>query len=184
MLRVLSVIIPYYEAEGMEWKRPILQKCVQSFSGLYDELIVLSGTQSTLPKTINHGFSLASGDFVVVSNDDLTLTSGSLKALQIPGTVTSPLINGGDMGYSGHIFCVPRDIIDATGGFDENYDIAYFDDDDFGYTVKDKGFLLSSVNSVNVAHPKGGTTLELREDRKEIYEKNRLYFKNKWGRLP
>jgi len=181
---VLSIVIPYYEAKGMEWKRTILRKCVQSFSGYYDELIVLSGTQSTLPKTINHGFSLASGDYVVVSNDDLTLVSGSLRALQIPDTVASPLINGGNMGYSGHIFCVPRNVIDATGGFDENYEIAYFDDDDFGFTVKDKGFSLTGVDSVNVSHPKGGTTLETREDRNEIFEKNKQYFFNKWGRLP
>ena len=181
---MLSVVIPYYEAPGMEWKRPILKERVKSFSGFCDELIVLSGTQSTLPKTINHGFELASGDFVVVSNDDCRLLSGSLRALCVPSTLTSPLINGQNMGYSGHIFCAPREVILATGGFDENYEIAYFDDDDFEFTTRDKGFEIRGIEEVNVYHPPHGTTLDRRADRQEIFEKNKEYFVNKWGRLP
>jgi len=181
----LSIVIPYYEAEGMEWKRPMLKECVQSFAGYCDEIIVLSGTQSTLPKTINHGYSLASGDFIIVSNDDCRLLTGSLRALCVPGTLTSPLINGNDRGYSGHIFCVDREMVEKTGGFDENYHIAYFDDDDFLFTVREKGYAVQTVPEVNVYHPPiGGTTLEKRSDRSEIYEKNKAYFKEKWGRLP
>ena len=180
----VSVVIPYYEATGMEWKRPILRECVQSYSGFCDEIIVLSGTQSTLPKTINHGFSLASGDFVIVSNDDCRLLSGSLRALCVPSTLTSPLINGNNRGYSGHIFCVPREVINATGGFDENYKIAYFDDDDFLFTVKEKGFDVKGVEEVNVYHPPEGTTLDKRADRQQIYDENKEYFFRKWGRLP
>lgn len=181
---MLSVVIPYYEAAGMEWKRPILKECVRSMAEHCDELLILSGTQSTLPKTINHGLALSQGDYVVVTNDDCKLIAGSLRDLCVPGTLTSPLINGDNRGFSGHIWCAPREIIEATGGFDENYEIAYFDDDDWKFTVLDKGFKTKGIDTVNVYHPPTGTTLDKREDRDHIFHKNRAYFKEKWGRLP
>lgn len=182
---MISVVIPYYQTPEMEWKIPMLKRCVQSYNGHCDELIVLSGTQSTLPKTINHGFSLASGDFIIVSNDDCVLDKGSLRDLAVPGTVTSPLINGQDRGFSGHIFCVPKSVVGLTGGFDENYEIAYFDDDDFKFTVEKCRVPMKTVDTVSVYHPPhGGTTLDKNPNRNEFFEKNKQYFLEKWGRLP
>lgn len=177
----LSVCIPYYESHPE--KRDLLHKCVASLKG-QDELIVLSGKQKSLAIAINVLFKMAHGEYIIISNDDLTLDYGDLKDLCVPGVVTSPKINGEPKNFSGHMFCVPRTVYETVGGYDERYTIAYFDDDDFLSTLRESEVETRCVESVNVLHPVGGTTLHTYPDWQRFYEENKRMYFEKWGRLP
>jgi len=177
----LSVCIPYYESHPE--KRELLDDCVKSLKG-QDEIIVLAGKQKSLSVAINMLFEMAHGEYIIISNDDLTLDSGNLKDLCVPEVVTSPLINGTVRQFSGHMFCVPRTVYEKVGGYDERYTIAYYDDDDFLMNLKTNNIDTRSVGSVNVLHPVGGTTLHTYPNREKFSEENKRKFVDKWGREP
>jgi glycosyltransferase involved in cell wall biosynthesis len=174
----LSACIPYYESHPE--KVELLNKCVESLVG-HDEIIILAGKQKSLAAAINKLFVMAHGDYVLITNDDLTLESGNLSDLCIPGVVTSPKVNGFVREFSGHMFCVPKTVLELVGGYDERYTIAYFDDDDFIMNLKAHNVKIQNVPSVNVLHPVGGTTLHTYPNWQEFFEENRLKFNEKWG---
>lgn len=179
---MLSVVVTNYY-----WDLPDLKECVKSFQGHCDELIVISGQETSLSQKINKGFEMSSGDYIIISNDDCKLHKGTLRDLQVPGAVTSPLINGAVRGeFSGHIFCVPREVYNITGGYDERYEQAYFDDDDFIFTLNKHNIPMMAVLDVDISHPPlGATTLdEIKKEKGDFYERNKQKFLEKWGRLP
>lgn len=179
---MISVIIPYYE--NFPEKKKILQECVRSLKG-HDEVIVVWNDRMGYAPAINRGCNVANGDYFIIMNDDVSLNSGDLKNLCIPGYVTSPL--NGDKSYDyiwGSCFCIPANIWNLIGGMDERYDISYFDDDDLIFTLIKNNIPFKSVKNVVFNHPKPGTTLENMPDRNEFFQENRRKFKEKWGRLP
>lgn len=161
-----------------------LKECVGSMRG-YDEIIVIADRIDSLAKKINKGLSMATGDYLVVSNDDVVLREGTLRDLAVRGHVTSPCINGEPKPFSGHIWCVPQRAYYQTEGMWEGYDGFYFDDDDWLRCLKKEGFLPKSVESVNVYHPpEGGTTLHTIARHQEMYDTNKRIFLERWGELP
>ncbi len=174
----LSFCIPYYESHPE--KRTLLDACVKSLVGP-DEIIILAGKQKSLSVAINMLFSMAHGEYIIISNDDLTLDYGDLKDLCVPNMVTCPKVNGELRKFHGHMFCVPRTVYELCGGYDERYTIAYFDDDDFLMNLETHGIETRGVGSVNVLHPVGGTTLHTYEGWQNFFEENRKKFNEKWG---
>lgn len=87
----LSVIIPYMEADS--GKQAILERCLDSIKGA-NQIIVVENWKEGYAVPINYGLSQATGDFLLVMNDDLIWHDGSLKKLCDIDAVTSPLING------------------------------------------------------------------------------------------
>lgn len=173
----LSVCIPYYESHPE--KRELLDKCVASLKG-QDEIIILAGKQKSLAVAINMLFKMAHGEYIIISNDDLTLDYGDLFDLCVPEVVTSPTINGSGKGFSGHMFCVPRTVYEKVGGYDERYTIAYFDDDDFLMNLEKNNIETRVIDSVNVLHPVGGTTLHTYPNWQHFFEENKKKFEEKW----
>ena len=157
-----------------------LWKCFKSFHEA-DEIIIISSKFSSLSQKINKGFKMG-GDYVIITNDDVELLSGDINDLCIPNTVTSPLVNGEGQPFWGHIFCVPKTVYELTGGYDENYQHAWFDDTDFILTLEKHKIPMQSVPSVNVFHPhNGGTTLKTIPNFDEAKNHNEEYFNRKWN---
>lgn len=175
---MLSLCIPYYEA--FPEKRQILERCVHSLPQV-DELLILAGKQKNVATAINMLFSLSRGDYIIIANDDVIWDKGSIRDLCVPQTITSPLINGQNLGFSGHFFCVPREVVKSTGGYDEEYTVAYFDDDDFFRNAQSNGFGSMCIESVNIVHPEPGTTLHTYPNHSEFFELNKARFQQKWG---
>ena len=175
-----SVIIPFMNA--FEGKYKILEDCIDSFTGA-DEIIVVENWRAGYAVPINYGLSQASGDFLIVMNDDLIFDGGSLKRLCREDAVTSPVVNGNNQKFWGCCFCMPRWVYEKVGALDEQYTISYFDDDDYLLTLEKFGIPMYSVPHVSVT-TKGGTTLDTFPDRNEFFEENKQKFLEKWGRLP
>jgi len=176
----VSVIIPFMNS--FEGKEQILKTCTDSFIGV-DELIIVSNWREGYAKPINRGLRLAKGDYLFVMNDDLVWDGGSIKRVCRENAVTSPQINGKSQSFWGCCFCIPRWVYEKIGGLDERYEISYFDDDDYWNTLKQNNIPHYCIDSVSV-QTKGGTTLDKLPDRDEFFEKNKLRFIEKWGKLP
>jgi len=173
----LSVIIPYMEADS--GKQAILERCLDSLKGA-NQIIVVENWKEGYAVPINYGLSQATGDFLLVMNDDLIWHDGSLKKLCDIDAVTSPLINGVEKPFFGAAFCIPRWVYEKVGGLYEGYRISYFDDDDYIKILEREGIPMHSVPSVDAEHPEGGRTLHTFPDHDEFYKENLIIFQNRW----
>lgn len=176
----VSAIIPFMDA--FPGKTDILQSCVDSFIGA-DEIIVVENWRAGYAVPINYGLSQATGDFLIVMNDDLIWDGGSLKRLCDPDAVTSPMVNGKSQPFWGCSFCLPRWVYEKTGGLFEGYEISYFDDADFYNVLKQLDIPAYCQSTVSVT-TKGGTTLDSFPDRNDFFEKNKQLFMQRWGGMP
>lgn len=179
----VSVIIPYMEINAE--KPAVLKRLVDSLEG-YDELLVMGNWREGYAKPINRGLNLATGDFLIVMNDDLVMDKGgSLRDICKPGVVTSPTVDGHEQPFWGCVFCIPREVYEKVGGLDERYRISYFDDDDYINTLRKHRIEMESVPLVNFWNPSGGgTTLHEFPDHNEFFAENKQKFIEKWGYEP
>jgi len=174
----LSVTIPYMESDP--GKRAILERCLDSLHGA-DEIIVVENWKEGYAKPINFGMSQASGDFILMTTDDVIWPEISLKAMCDPEAVTSPLVNGQEQPLWGAAFCLPRWVYEKTGGLFEGYRISYWDDHDWIKTLEKHNIPFHSVPSIDIQHPEGGRTLHTFPDHEEFYRENQALFKSRWS---
>ena len=76
----ISVIIPH--VPDLNGTNEALLRCINSLKG-YDELIVVSNAGTGYGKNVNAGLKKATGDYFVISNNDITMLSGSLRDFSI-----------------------------------------------------------------------------------------------------
>lgn len=178
ILPAISVLIPTYPKDDI-WE--LETRAYNSVKDQASEVIIVRSRETSLPHKINMGFKCFTTDFLLIMNNDAYLESGRLVDLCVPDSVATPCINGEPREFSGHVFCVSRKAYEITGGFDERYINAYFDDDDFLATCRKFNVPTIAVKSVSFGHPNGGTTLN---DLPSYYYDNRQKFIDKWGREP
>lgn len=177
---MISVVIPYYEID--EGKRECLKKCVSSLSGPYEFLIIFHKHLS-FAKACNTGLALAHGEFICVVSDDVVLQEGALEDLCVQDVVASPRLNGVKHDFWGAFFCFPKSVYEKVGGFDERFEVGFYEDDDMIMRLKQTGIEMSGIEKVNAIHL-GGRTMSRIPHIEEIAMENRKKFKEKWGRLP
>lgn len=73
-----------------------------------------------------------------------------------------------------------REIIEQVGNFDERF-FAYFEETDFCYRVRSKGWKIAIDNSAEVVHIRGQSLDQLKDERLEIYYESlfKYFLKNK-----
>lgn len=76
---------------------------------------------------------------------------------------------------------IPREAWQRIGPYDENFYVG-FDDTDFSWRARLKGYALGICLNAQVWHFSGTTADETLN--KEIRDKNMAYFQKKWGQLP
>lgn len=181
MDKKIITAIPYFESDPA--KREVLRKCLFSIKGQQDQIFVLAGKQPTLPMAWNMCLEMGFGmgaDYVILSNDDIELVQGDLKDLAVPGEVVSPLVNNSVFKvFHAHIFCIPRDVWEKVGPFDERFAI-YWADTDMALRLKQAGIPVYINENVKVNHPEPGRTLKAYKGSTE--ESDERLFTVKWGR--
>lgn len=174
-----TLVVPHWplfpENEGM------LKRCIQSIPA--DEKIIIVNEGTGMGKAINKGLELSTGDFIIVSNNDCYLTSGDIQDLCDPEAITLPDNMPGNSGDVPRAFyCMPRTIYQQIGGYDEQFTIGYFEDDDLIERWRQAGIPFK-MTRVQVAH-NPGSTLDKMPNRNVIFEENRKRFIAKWGHAP
>lgn len=172
----ISLIIPTLHVEDK------LEKCIESFKGQYDELIVVDDKDKSLAFKQNKGMRLATGDFLIVSNDDVLADQGQLKDLCIKGQVVSPRVNGGVFKvFHAHLFCMPREIFAECGGFDESYSGVYYIDAALWFRLIQLGYPPVINDNVNIIHDHPSSTIKTLTDKERNEQDGREWFISKFG---
>lgn len=172
----VSLIIPTLRVGNL------VDECIKSFEGQYDELIVIDSKEKSLAEKQNLGMKQSKGDYLIVSNDDVTANSGSLRDLCVPDTVVSPTIKNGTLKkFHAHLFCMPRKIYEEVGGFDESCPGVYHIDSDLWIRLIDAGYppIISDKVSINHNHP--SATISTLDQSSRNTTTTRQWFINKHG---
>jgi GT2 family glycosyltransferase len=148
-------------------------------------------------------FMLASWDHVVVLNNDIIVQPDTICTLienrSLGGIVTAVSVDSMDNLRVGQpiglprphpnfsAFLINRDCYQAVGPFDERFEGAYFEDNDYHIRVVQAGFKAVCLN-LPVYHRASGTLKNATPQEKSRIEKhfvtNKAFFQQKWGCLP
>lgn len=155
----ISLVIPTLQVD--EGKKEILERCINSLSPMVDEVIVISDKEASLANKINQGLKQAKNEYIVVSNDDVYMRSGTLLDLCHSGEVHVPVVHGGiDKTFHGHMWCIPKSAYDTIGGYDESCPGPYYIDSDYWVRLIKAGIPVVKNESVHIDHPEPGRTLK------------------------
>lgn len=181
----ISLVIPHVPVTDDHHR--ILMRCIESMKG-WDELIVLSDMgEAGFTKKVNDGIRMATGDYIMVVNNDVQWMNGDLKSLCIENTVTSPVLlnTSGEMSeqyFWGCFFVIPRKVLEKVGYLDEQF-FLYCSDTDYVRRLKNEGIECRSISSC-VIFTEGARTTCMMKDREELDKKDTEKFVDKWGLLP
>lgn len=143
-------------------------------------MIVVPAEGRSLAENINIGLKKAKGDYLIVSNDDITLKSGHLHYLCVPDEVHSPVVHGGiRKTFHAHMFCLPRKVYNKIGKFDESCPGPYYIDSDYWVRLVKAEVPVLIDERVHIDHPEPARTLSKLNNNTE---KTREWFINKHGK--
>jgi GT2 family glycosyltransferase len=139
-------------------------------------------TDKSLAEKQNIGLRRATGDYLIISNDDVVANTGTLKDLCGEGVI-SPKVNGGlDKLFHAHMFCLPRRIYAQIGGFDESYKGVYYIDSDLWIRLLNAGFPPGKNEAMIVDHRHPASTIKTLDASERNAEEGREWFIKKHGR--
>lgn len=145
---------------------------------------------------VNAGLKAATGDILVISNNDIIFTPGWLTELLRPldegydissirtsdadGWATEDKITEGDK--FGSLWAMKRKVYEKLGGLGEDFGRGTFEDLDYRRRAINAGFKIAKNHNGLVEHIGRATFDEVDPGHSE-YLKNRETYLNKWGRI-
>jgi len=180
MIKV-SLVIPHYPSEQTD---AALDKCLASFEGQYDELMLVVNDGIGYGQAVNLGLKYCTGDYIIVSNNDIILKKGELRYLAWPSSITVPLIDPPAKDHMPRaIFGMPKNIyekiIQRDGFFyDPIFEIGYWEDDDLIRRLEDIPVILDT--GILVEHTNGGGMTMKQMGEQKWHDINKKVFENKW----
>jgi len=152
---MVSVIIPIRPVNDQTWE--LTSQCVQSLVG-YDELILQFDLQGEgFAKTVNKGVARAKGEWIAIVNNDTKMLNGSIKDMCKFQSVVRPKLVGGELAKFAFVV-MPHKIWEAIGGLSEDYELGFYEDDEFLRKVQDKNFYM--IESPLTVWHYGGATIQ------------------------
>jgi len=179
----ISLIIPHFpKLKGVD---KALKRLVDSFDA-YDELILVVNEGIGYGRAVNMGLKYAKGDYIIVSNNDIELVSGTLSDMPLYGVVSVPNIIPRPRDKNPRaFFCMDRrvyeNLVEKDGYFyDERFVAGYFEDDDLILRLKRDGIKIFDVDSVTIKHYGGGGMTMKQIGEQKYFNINKKQFKEKW----
>jgi GT2 family glycosyltransferase len=157
----------------------------------------------------NQGINAASGEWLIIVNNDVILSAGWIEGLQTSAArwdldIVTPAIREGELNYdvdsyareltgrmkdvvrrgraNGVCFMIHRRVFGKIGGFDENFRIGQYEDKDFFLRVSRAGFRMGTVGTSFLHHFGSVTQNSMKKVKvpKPYAVENKAYFARKW----
>lgn len=147
------------------------------------------------PKAVNTGLLEASGDVLIIANNDITFYPGWLKGLlkglkrydiasirvtDSDGWETEDKYTEGD--YFGSLWAMKREVYKTLGGLDDSFSLGSFEDKDYYNRAKEAGFTIGKYHGALVEHI-GRATNDIEFPNHEDFVKGKEVYLNKYGRI-
>jgi len=88
----------------------------------------------------------------------------------------------GDLNWS--MFILPYETFKVVGEFDENFEGAYFEDNDYLYRCKQAGIIIEKTELMNPEIYMQSMSIKKDPSLNANFEKNKSYYISKWGGVP
>lgn len=175
----LTIVIPHWPREkALDDK---LQRCIASLGK--KRIVVVVNDGIGYARAVNQGVRVASTSHVLICNNDTVLTGGDPSMMLDSFDVTFPVVNGHyGADFCGPVLCFPKDVFEKVGGFDEGYEVGFWEDVDMWMKLKQHGVIARQIQSVHFSHPSPGSTMSMIEGDHE--QRNRERFIERWGEIP
>jgi GT2 family glycosyltransferase len=173
---VNSLIVPHMPFPESD---ALLKELLDSVLGV-DERLIIVNDGIGFGAAVNIGFKLARGDYFIVANNDTKLINGTLRSLPDERGVTVPYIEDSRDDNPRCFYCMPRWVYDEIGGYDEQFEIGYWEDDDLIMRLKEADIPIFLNDRVEVSHFNGGGLTVKRFGEQELFDKNKERFIKKW----
>jgi glycosyltransferase involved in cell wall biosynthesis len=169
----------------------------------YADICIKNKENLGYPAAVNQGVALSGSEYIAIANNDIRVSPNWVevanKIFENPkvGTVhfrmipyDEPIVEGKDVWVGGKerwchssFFVVRRE---AFQGYDEAYGKGGFDDYSHHFRMREKGWIQAYTNKVSFQHMDSITyrTCESPEERAVRDNKNREYYKEKFGEYP
>lgn len=121
---------------------------------------------------------------VVLLNDDIVWGKSVDQVKSILAEHGTNTLVTSDFFWS--VICIPLELYDSVGEFDENFFPAYFEDNDYAYRVKltNGEFKHVSTAELNPVVMRNSMTIDKDQSLNKNFEANAQYFFRKWGGEP
>lgn len=181
-----SIVFLNYDPENRKDFVPLcLKSVIESSVGYAYELIRIRDVEGYV-RAVNAGLRQAKGEFIFIVNDDVVIDDPKwLEKMAMPGIITSWRVNKfhitGEMILDGACYCIPREVYEKLGDFDERYAEGYgCDEVDYWFRAKEKDIPMIGV-SVNLKHLENKTYQTYFSEKKNwMTERNEELFRAKW----
>lgn len=183
----ISLIIPTLRVGNK------LEKALESMKGQYDQLIVIDDKNANLAVKINKGISQAECEYLVISNDDVLLTKGTLKDLCIKDKVVLPEVKGSiNKLFHAHMWCMSADVCNkcvgtiegwsdyGRPGYFEGYFRSYWDDVDYQKKIEANEIKIIHKKDVEILHDDPAWTLRRFDNNSKAESINETIFNARW----
>lgn len=177
---MISVVIPH--CVGVSGADEALRECVRSLRG-EGEIIVMANERKGYAWAVNRGLELASGDRLVVANNDCSVVHGSIRSWEWLDEmqVVTPAIEPEPRDRMPRaFFCMTRHVYELVGGFDERFEGGYFEDDDMIRRMRSEGVQFVYDADVVVHHLNGGGLTMKAIGEQQHFDANRRRYEEKW----
>ena len=163
-----------------------LDRCLESFKGQYDELMLVVNDGMGYGPAVNTGLKYSTGDFIVVSNNDIELLEGSLRYMESAMGFIIPTIEPEPRDYKPRsIFGMARWVYEKLaphGNFyDDRFKMGYFEDDDLIVRATIAQIPMLQQVGVTVKHLNGGGLTMKKVGEQYWFDINQKVFNDKWS---
>lgn len=172
------------DGSGTAYLEPLVKK--------YNNVYIWPQTYNLgVSRSWNYAFNQLKSDFIINANDDVEVEPRTIEYM-IEAAKRNPeqIFFSGD-GTSGNafsLFLLTHSGYELIGEFDEKFYPAYFEDNDYAYRMKLKGYRIIPVTGATYFHV-GSSTIK-RYDAMEMnrhheaHRANERYYLSKWGGMP
>lgn len=180
----ISIVIPH--VPNLPGTNEALLECLFSLKD-YKQILVVANEGTGYGKNVNEGLRMATGDFLVVMNNDLTLLSGSLndmvsndREFVVPMIAPEPrdFLPRSVFGFNRAVY---EEIVEKYGYFFDESFRYYFEDDDLHMRMQELGIKSVLRSSVIFHHKDGGGLTCKQFGEQEGFDRSKKIFQEKWA---
>ena len=166
---------------------PHLQPLTEKFSNVF----IWPQSKNNLSHAWNTTFQNIAEDYIINANDDIQVEPYTIERM-VYAAETNPkqILFAGD-GTSGNafsLFLLTQKGYNTIGKFDERFDPAYFEDNDYARRSLIKGYSIQSVIGATYQHVGSSTLKKYTPQEMDIHHNafraNAAYYIQKWGGKP
>lgn len=164
-----------------------LQPLTEKFNNVY----IWPQSVNNVARTWNLFHETLNNDYIIIANDDIQVEPYTIEKL-VTAADTNPdrIFFAGD-GYSGNafsLFLLTHHGFNTIGRFDEKFDPAYFEDNDYARRMLLKAYGITFVSGATYQHVGSSTINRYTPDEMNMHHNafraNQAYYIRKWGGNP